>query len=96
MSALTLVSCGVVTTWLVVASLIPYLRPRYHFSASWLMVALGVPVLGWLTLHWGPGVGVGAFSIGFLVLLRQPLRPRQSPAGNLLTPVPQPPEQGQP
>jgi hypothetical protein len=96
MTVLTIVSGVVVLAWVVLASLIPYLRDRYQFNASWLMVALGVPVLGWLTLNWGPGIGVGAFALGFCVLLRQPLRPRQSPAANLLTPAPQPPEQGQP
>lgn len=74
MTLLAIGSVAAAAAWVLLASLIPYLRQRHRFVAFWTMIVLGVPVLGWLTLYWGPLVGVGAFALGLWLLLRQPLR----------------------
>ncbi|SIS66365.1 DUF2484 family protein [Paracoccus saliphilus] len=71
-------------SWMVLAALLPRVAWRYRAPAFWGMIVMGVPVLGWLTLHWGPGIGVAAFAIGLCVLLFQPLRPRDGKAGRTL------------
>ncbi|WP_240643568.1 DUF2484 family protein [Paracoccus siganidrum] len=64
----------VASAWLVAACLIPFLRAKHRPAAFWGLVLVGVPVLGWLTLHWGPVMGFGAFAMGLWVLLRSPLQ----------------------
>lgn len=64
------------TGWLALACAIPFLRLHQQPRLFWLSVMLGVPLLGWLTLHWGPLCGGGAFVLGLWVLVRAPLRPR--------------------
>lgn len=59
--------------WLVVACLIPFLRIGRRAALFWVMVLAGVPVLGWLTLHWGPVPGFGALSLGLWLLMRAPV-----------------------
>jgi hypothetical protein len=63
--------------WLVLACAIPRLNRRRRQPASWIMALVGVPILGWLTLQWGPGLGVLGFALGLLVLYRPPLRRRR-------------------
>ena len=62
--------------WLVVALLAPVILPRHANAASWVLVASGIPVLGWLTLHWGPMAGVSALACGAVLLSRPPLARR--------------------
>jgi hypothetical protein len=62
--------------WLVLALVIPRLPLRHTGATLWLLALAGVPVLGLLTLHWGPGPGFGGFALGLLVLARAPLRRR--------------------
>lgn len=87
-------SCGAVGLWVLLAALIGFLRPHHRLAAFWIVVVLGVPVLGWLTLNWGPSVGVGAFALGLALLLRRPSRPRTIP--ETLQVVAPPSEQGRP
>ncbi|MFV0384021.1 DUF2484 family protein [Paracoccus sp. (in: a-proteobacteria)] len=77
MTPLIIGTCGVVALWVLLACLIPLLRFGHRAPAIWAMAILGVPVLGWLTLHWGPGIGVAFFALGLALLLRQPRRPRR-------------------
>nr|WP_246588092.1 DUF2484 family protein [Paracoccus bogoriensis] len=43
------------------------------------LVLAGVPLLGWLTLRWGPGPGVLGLALGLLALGRPPTRRRNDP-----------------
>ncbi|MDO5613028.1 MAG: DUF2484 family protein [Paracoccus sp. (in: a-proteobacteria)] len=54
--------------WLLMALLIPRVPLRWRVAAVWGMVLTGVPMLGWLTLHWGPGPGIAGFVLGLLAL----------------------------
>lgn len=74
MNDLHLVSGVMGFCWLVLAALLPRVVSRYRLAAFWAMIVMGVPVLGLLTLHWGPGIGVAAFALGLCILLLQPLR----------------------
>ncbi len=67
-----------VLLWAIAASLVPYLRLRWRARAFWALVAIGVPVLGWLTFVTGPLIGLAGFAIGIATLFfRSPLtRPR--------------------
>ncbi|WP_410216475.1 DUF2484 family protein [Paracoccus sp. (in: a-proteobacteria)] len=61
--------------WLCLAWWLPRLpfRWRRHLLAG--LVVLGVPILGWLTLLWGPGLGVLGLGLGLgLLLSRQRVR----------------------
>lgn len=73
--------------WLVLALVIPRLQLRHYGALLWLLALAGVPILGWLTMHWGPGPGFAGFGIGLLVLARAPLRRR---AAALQTRPPEP------
>ena len=64
--------------WLLAAVVLPLLDLRSRHIATWLLVIFGVPLLGWLTLHYGPSAGVLGFLLGTLILLRPVLR-RPSP-----------------
>lgn len=74
MTLLVLYSAGGFALWVVLASLIPLLPLRHRALGFWVLVACGVPALGWLTLRWGPSIGVAAFGLGLLILLRLPSR----------------------
>ncbi|WP_304616532.1 DUF2484 family protein [Paracoccus sp. (in: a-proteobacteria)] len=65
--------------WLVLACSVPRLPLRGRALFIGALVLAGVPLLGWLTLRWGPGPGVLGFAIGLLVLCRPPLRRRTDP-----------------
>lgn len=69
MTRLVLWSCIGVGGWVLLASLIAHLPARYRLPAFWGLVAIGVPGMGWLTLNWGPGIGVAAFALGLLLLI---------------------------
>ena len=55
--------------WLLAACLLPCLPDRIRSYASVTLIALGVPSLGWLTLLWGPGIGVASLALGLLALI---------------------------
>lgn len=58
--------------WGIAAALLPLLGRRRHVIGLWILVVTGVPVLGALTYVLGPGIGVGALIVGFLVLFCSP------------------------
>lgn len=59
--------------WGCLACLIPMIRSRHRFLAFCGAVILGIPVLGWLTLVAGPGLGVLAFGLGIAILVSPPI-----------------------
>lgn len=60
--------------WLLLVVLAHWLPVKYRQQAFWGLIIIGVPTLGIITLHWGPGVGIGAFAIGVCALFTRPLR----------------------
>lgn len=71
---------SLVVVWLVAACLMTLLPARWHPRATWALVLAGVPALGWLTLLWGPGIGVAGLGLGLLILLGRPTaRRRRAP-----------------
>ncbi|WP_299845483.1 DUF2484 family protein [uncultured Paracoccus sp.] len=76
MTAAVYTALGLAAAWLILALLIPRLPAHRRSLATRITVALGVPVLGLLTLRCGPAVGLAGLGIGMALLLRQ-RRPRQ-------------------
>ena len=66
--------------WLLAACLVPLLPDRLRSPATVVLIALGVPSLGWLTLLWGPGIGVASFALGLLALIVRPFGRRRAVA----------------
>ncbi|WP_378942597.1 DUF2484 family protein [Paracoccus sp. R86501] len=64
--------------WLLAACLVPLLPDRLRSPATVVLIALGVPSLGWLTLLWGPGIGVASFALGLLALIVRPFCRRRA------------------
>ncbi|TMV89695.1 DUF2484 family protein [Thioclava sp. BHET1] len=64
MSAPLLFSC----LWATGASLIALGPSRFHWPAAWVLIALGVPLVGWVTLDHGPIVGLLVLAGGISVL----------------------------
>ena len=60
-------------TWLIVANMRAMFPSRdHHWRFAYVMIALGIPLLGWLTLTQGPIVGLLFLAAGASVL-RWPL-----------------------
>lgn len=70
---LAVVATGI---WLALAILVVRLRGRGRGSARGLLVLAGVPLLGWLTLKWGPGPGVLCLLLGLAALRFSTQKPR--------------------
>ncbi|MDP5305549.1 DUF2484 family protein [Paracoccus spongiarum] len=79
MSPALLITLAVAGGWLALACLLPMLRAVHRPRAFWALVATGVPVLGWLTLNWGPVAGVAGFAMGLAVLFWPPRRQPRNP-----------------
>ncbi len=59
--------------WLIAANLIAMLPSRdQHWRAAYVLIAVGVPILGWVTMTGGPLWGL-AVLIGGASVLRWPL-----------------------
>lgn len=59
--------------WLIAANLIAMLPSRdHHWRAAYALIALGIPLLGWLTWESGPFWGMAFLAAG-ASLLRWPL-----------------------
>lgn len=58
--------------WVVVAFVVGMLPQRFHWPAAWLLIATGIPLLGFVTLQTGPVLGLICFAAGASVL-RWPL-----------------------
>ncbi|MEE9389007.1 MAG: DUF2484 family protein [Paracoccaceae bacterium] len=60
-------------TWLVLANVIGMFPSRKnHWPAAYILIAIGVPLLGWVTLQNGPIIGLIALIAGSSIL-RWPL-----------------------
>ncbi len=60
-------------TWLIAANLIGMLPTRdKHWRAAYVMIAIGVPLLGWLTWAAGPVIGL-VFLAAAASILRWPV-----------------------
>lgn len=60
--------------WFVGANFIALLPSRdHHWKAAYVLIAVGIPLLGWLTWENGPWVGLIAFAAGASIL-RWPVR----------------------
>ncbi|GFE63557.1 DUF2484 family protein [Litoreibacter roseus] len=60
--------------WLVMANVLAMLPSRdNHWQRAYVLIALGVPLLGWVTLQNGPWVGLLCMAAGISVL-RWPVR----------------------
>ncbi|MBC2837293.1 DUF2484 family protein [Paragemmobacter straminiformis] len=59
--------------WLIVANIIAMLPTRdHHWTAAYVLIAVGIPVLGWVTWESGPVWGLVLLVMGASVL-RWPL-----------------------
>ena len=64
---------GLACLWLIAANLIAMLPSRdQHWRAAYGLIAVGIPVLGWLTWVAGPFLGMAFLAAG-ASLLRWPL-----------------------
>jgi len=59
--------------WFVAANIVAMLPSRdHHWTAAYMLIACGVPLLGWLTVEHGPILGMLALAAGASIL-RWPL-----------------------
>lgn len=54
--------------WALAASLSAMAPGRFHWPAAWVLIVLGVPLLGWITFVHGPVVGLLVLAGGMSVL----------------------------
>ena len=60
--------------WVVTASVIAMLpSKRHHWPAAYVLIAFGIPILGFVTYQNGPWLGLAAFFAGASIL-RWPVR----------------------
>ncbi|NGM47398.1 DUF2484 family protein [Rhodobacter sp. SGA-6-6] len=68
-----MLAMGAACLWLIAANLIAMLPSRdQHWRAAYGLIAVGIPVLGWLTWVAGPFLGMAFLAAG-ASLLRWPL-----------------------
>ena len=68
-----MVSLGLSLIWLVLANVIAMFPSRdHHWRASYALIGVGIPLLGWVTYEHGPIVGIALLAAGASVL-RWPL-----------------------
>jgi Protein of unknown function (DUF2484) len=55
--------------WLIAANVIAMFPSRdYHWRAAYVLIAIGVPLLGWVTLEGGPVIGLLVLAAGASIL----------------------------
>ena len=55
--------------WAVTATLIAMLPSRdHHWRAAYLLIAVGIPILGWVTYQNGPRIGLVVLAAGTSIL----------------------------
>ena len=65
MSAPVIAAC----LWVVTATLIAMLPSKdYHWRAAYVLIAVGIPIVGWVTLQNGPLVALLVIAAGVSVL----------------------------
>ncbi len=74
MTVSVVITAAILVTWLWLACRLPRLREPNRQRAQWVLIAFGVPILGWLTLNWGPMIGVASFAFGIVALVFPPGR----------------------
>lgn len=63
-----------VFVWAIVANVIAMFPSRRgHWPAAWVLIAVGIPLVGWVTFQNGPFVGLVVLAAGISVL-RWPVR----------------------
>lgn len=66
-------SLALAALWVVAANLIAMLPTRdHHWRAAYVLIALGVPILGWVTYQNGPLLGILVLAAG-VSMLRWPV-----------------------
>lgn len=56
-------------TWLVAANVLAMIPSRdNHWRRAYILIAIGVPLLGWITYHFGPWVALMFLAAGASVL----------------------------
>ncbi|MCU0826469.1 MAG: DUF2484 family protein [Tabrizicola sp.] len=64
-----MVPLGLCMVWLIVANVIAMFPSRdYHWRAAYVLIAIGVPLLGWVTWELGPIVGMVVLAAGASIL----------------------------
>lgn len=63
-----MLALGLAGVWLAAALMLGYVPPVRRPAVAWGLAVLGIPVLGFLTYIWGPGLGVMGFAIGLMIL----------------------------
>jgi hypothetical protein len=64
---------GLSFLWLIVANLLAMLPSRdHHWRSAYVLIAIGIPLLGWVTYVHGPLIGLALLAAGASVL-RWPL-----------------------
>ncbi|MBL9049528.1 MAG: DUF2484 family protein [Tabrizicola sp.] len=59
--------------WIIAANVIAMFPSRdYHWRAAYVLIAIGVPLLGWVTYEAGPVIGLALLAAGASIL-RWPL-----------------------
>lgn len=65
MTASLVAACG----WALVANLIAmFPSRRQHWPAAWVLIAIGIPIVGWVTWQMGPLIGLVVLAAGMSVL----------------------------
>lgn len=60
---------GLCAFWLILANVIAMFPSRdYHWRAAYILIAIGVPLLGWVTWELGPIVGMVVLAAGASIL----------------------------
>lgn len=54
--------------WAVVATVIAMLPNRIHWPAAYVLIAIGIPLVGWVTYQNGPVIGMIVLAGGVSVL----------------------------
>jgi Protein of unknown function (DUF2484) len=62
-------SLGLCAVWLIAANVIAMFPSRdYHWRSAYVMIAIGVPLLGWVSWEGGPVLGLLIMAAGASVL----------------------------
>lgn len=65
-------SIFMVLIWFILAHRAEAVPPRYHWPLAWGLIATGIPLLGMLTMQFGPIAGLVCLGLG-ACLFRWPL-----------------------
>jgi hypothetical protein len=64
-----MISLAVACLWLLVANVIGMLPSRdHHWRAAYVLIAAGIPILGWATWENGPWIGLFLLAAGVSIL----------------------------